>query len=317
MTLKERVAAYLDDTDTEQPGGWITGAIALLILLSAAIFIVETYAISPRLQLVLRSLDWLILTIFVGEYGLRVWTAPKWWNYVLSPYGLLDLVAISPFVLGFWDMRFVRLLRWLRVLRLIRFLGDRAILGRLTAADTLAVIRIVFTLFAIIFIYAGVIFQVEQRYDPGTFKTFLDAAYFAVVTMTTVGYGDITPASEMGRLVTMLMILTGIALIPTQLGNLIRQIVKVAQSGQNPCSSCGWPTHDTDAQFCKRCGQALLPPTQIDSPLAEQGPLNLAVERQSPAVIPFGPRSAVDYGAGISENIKPLDSESSEDLPST
>jgi voltage-gated potassium channel len=217
MTLKDTIAAYLDDTNRET-GGWVSGAIAVLIVLSAIIFVVETYDIPPPWQLVFSGADWVILGLFSVEYGLRVWTAERWWLYVLSPYGLVDLLAISPFVLGFLDMRFVRLLRWLRVLRLVRFLGDRAIVGRVTAADTLAVVRIVFTLMAIIFIYAGIIFQVEQRYHPDTFRSFLDAAYFAVVTMTTVGYGDITPVSDAGRLWTILMILTGIALIPTQLG---------------------------------------------------------------------------------------------------
>ena len=286
MALKEHIAAYLDDTN-RKTGGWVTGAIAFLIVLSAIIFVVETYDVSPQLRTVLNALDWLILGIFTAEYLLRLWTAEQWWAYAFSPYGLVDLVAISPFVLGLLDMRFVRLLRWLRVLRLIRFLADRAMLGRLTAADTLAVVRIVFTIFAIIFIYAGIIFQVEQRYHPETFTTFLDAAYFAVVTMTTVGYGDITPVSEAGRLCTMLMILTGIALIPTQLGDLIRRIVKVSQSVQVPCTQCGWTTHDPDAQFCKRCGTVL--------PLAEQSGQGSASGStlQGTPVIPFGPRPVI------------------------
>jgi voltage-gated potassium channel len=282
MTLKDTIAAYLDDTNRET-GGWVSGAIAVLIVLSAIIFVVETYDIPPPWQLVFSGADWVILGLFSVEYGLRVWTAERWWLYVLSPYGLVDLLAISPFVLGFLDMRFVRLLRWLRVLRLVRFLGDRAIVGRVTAADTLAVVRIVFTLMAIIFIYAGIIFQVEQRYHPDTFRSFLDAAYFAVVTMTTVGYGDITPVSDAGRLWTILMILTGIALIPTQLGGLIRQIVKVSQSLQVPCPGCGWAVHDPDARFCKRCGTAL----SISPSSPAQGASE--PEAQSTVTLPFAP----------------------------
>lgn len=255
VPLKQHIATYLDDTRPQ--GRWVTGAIASLILLSAIIFVVETYPISVRWRFLLSLADWAILGIFTIEYGLRCWSSDRGWRCVLSTYSLIDLIAILPFWLGLFDMRFVRLLRWLRVLRLIRFLGDRTALGRLTADDTLAVVRIVFTLFAIIFIYAGIIYQVEQRYHPESFRSFFDAAYFAVVTMTTVGYGDITPASDAGRLFTMLMILTGIALIPTQLGNLIRQIVKVSQSVRLPCKQCNWPTHDPDAQFCKRCGTAL------------------------------------------------------------
>ncbi|GGA28414.1 ion channel [Okeania sp. KiyG1] len=78
--------------------------------------------------------------------------------------------------------------------------------------------RILFTLFTIIFIFSGLIYQVEHGVNSESFKTFLDAVYFSVVTMTTVGFGDVTPASENGRLLTVLMILTGISLIPSQLG---------------------------------------------------------------------------------------------------
>jgi len=286
MTLKQRIAAYLDDTNTAT-GGWVTIAIALLILVSAAIFVVETYPIPEPWQRGLAVMDWGILGLFTVEYLLRLWSSDRPWSYAFSLYGLVDLVAISPFVLGFLDMRFVRLLRWLRVLRLVRFLGDRALVGRLTAADTLAVVRIVFTIFAIIFIYAGIIFQVEQRYHPGTFTSFLEAAYFAVVTMTTVGYGDITPVSDAGRLCTILMILTGIALIPTQLGDLIRRILKVSQSLQIPCSRCGWLLHDPDARFCKRCGTNL-------------GRGDLSQSRDDPpndsntGSLPFMPRSRID-----------------------
>lgn len=273
MTLKETIAAYLDDTNRET-GGWVTGAIAFLIVVSSIIFVLETYAIAPQWQQVLNTLDWTILGIFTVEYLLRLWTAERWWQYVFSPYGVVDLVAIFPFLLGFLDMRSVRLLRWLRILRLARFLSDRAIVGRFTAADTLAVVRIVFTLIAIVFIYAGIIFQVEQRTHPETFKSFLDAAYFAVVTMTTVGYGDITPVSDAGRLFTILMILTGIALIPTQLGDLIRRILKVSRSVQVPCPGCRWSVHEPDARYCKRCGTELpASPTAAAMPESELDPI--------------------------------------------
>jgi voltage-gated potassium channel len=75
--------------------------------------------------------------------------------------------------------------------------------------------------------------------------------------MTTVGFGDITPVSEAGRWFTVLMILTGITLIPTQLSYLIRSVVKVSQAQAVLCKQCGWSIHDSDARFCKRCGAAL------------------------------------------------------------
>jgi voltage-gated potassium channel len=127
----------------------------------------------------------------------------------------------------------------------------------MTSTDSLILIRILFTLVAIVFIYSGLIFQVEHPRNSEDFGTFLDALYFAIVTMTTVGYGDVTPLSEAGRGLTVMMILTGIALIPTQISSLIRQLVKVSQPQHLPCPSCGLTLHDDDAQFCKRCGSRL------------------------------------------------------------
>lgn len=137
----------------------------------------------------------MILVGFTAEYLLRLWSAERPWRYALSLYGLLDLLAILPFFIGFWDVRFIRLLRWLRILRLVRFFEDRVLFGYISGTDTLIVSRIVFTLVAIVFIYSGLIFQVEHGRNPA-FGTFLDAVYFAIATMTTVGFGDVTPISE-------------------------------------------------------------------------------------------------------------------------
>jgi voltage-gated potassium channel len=283
MTLKHTIAAYLDDTNRET-GGWVTGAIALLTVAAGVLLVLSTYEVSPTWLPLLHVAAGAILLLFVAEYGLRLWTAERWWRYVFSVYGLVDLIAIVSLVPGVLNLPGLQLLRWLRVLRLSRLLSDRAILARMTAADTLAVVRIVFTVIGIIFVYAGLIFQVEEHYQPETFGTFFDAAYFAVVTITTVGYGDITPVSDAGRLCTMLMILTGIALIPTQLGDLIRRIIKVSNSVERPCDRCGSVLHDPDALFCKRCGASLMLP-----PLLQQ----LSADEARSVAWPVSPTSTV------------------------
>ena len=128
--------------------------------------------------------------------------------------------------------------------------------GRISTEDSIIFARILFTLFAIIFVYSGLIYQVEHPVNP-LFSTFLDAVYFSVVTMTTVGFGDVTPISEAGRLMTVMMILTGIALIPWQLGDLIKQLVKTANQVETLCPTCELTLHDANAQFCKLCGTKL------------------------------------------------------------
>lgn len=256
--LRDRLRGYLDTTDT-LPGRVINGAIVLLIFLSAVIFVIKTYPISPTLDGWLNALDWLIVAAFTIEYGLRLWVAQRPWQYALSLYGLIDLIALLPSWIGVFDIRFLRFFRSLRILRLVRIFNNRLWFGQMTSTDSLILLRILFTLGAIVFIYSGLIFQVEHPGNAENFGTFLDALYFAVVTMTTVGYGDVTPISEAGRGLTVMMILTGIALIPTQISSLIRQLIKVAQPQQRPCPSCGLVLHDDDAQFCKRCGTLLKP----------------------------------------------------------
>ena len=256
MVSREQVRQAFDETDT-----WlnvaVNGAIALLILLSAALFAIQTYELPSTVHLVLSIADRVILTLFTVEYLLRLWAAEKPLRFVFSLYGLIDLVAILPFLLGFVDARFLRLIRWLRILRLARFFEEKTWFNRISGTEGLIFARILFTLFSIIFIYSGAIYQAEHNANGEDFVTFLDAVYFAVVTMTTVGYGDITPTTEAGRGLTITMILTGIALIPTQVGNLIQQFTKVKNSVRIACQNCELLGHESDAQFCRRCGAKL------------------------------------------------------------
>lgn len=256
MLLKQRIAFYLEDIETPIGRAFnliITG----LVLLSSAIFVTETYPISSSVRIKLNSIDTAILIIFAIEYLLRFWCAESKIKYLFSFYSIVDLMAILPGFLGLVDITFIRILRWFRILRLIRFIEGRNVFGRVSTEDTVIFARILFTLFAIIFVYSGLIYQVEHSVNSKGFGTFFDAVYFSVVTMTTVGFGDVIPVSEAGRLMTVLMILTGIALIPWQLGDLIKQFVKTNNQLEMLCPCCSLSFHAADAQFCKLCGTKL------------------------------------------------------------
>ena len=254
--VQQRVIAILDDLETPL-SRWVNGAIAVSILLSAVTFVIETFTIDDQLRMVLTLGNRMLAGVFAVEYALRLWCAEQKWRYVFSPYAIIDAIAIAPLLIGFWDVRFLRLLRWFRVLRLVRFLDRRYLPQWLAADDRLIITRILFTLFSIVFIYSGLIYQVEHPKNPTVIENFLDAFYFAVVTMTTVGYGDITPVSKVGKLVTVLMILSGIAIIPWQISDLIKSFVNTNDKIRNACDRCGLIFHDPDASYCRRCGAAL------------------------------------------------------------
>jgi voltage-gated potassium channel len=258
MLLKQRVGFYLEDIETSA-GRTTTLIITGLVLLSSAIFVADTYPISPTLRSLLDFLDTIIIFIFTIEYLLRLWCAENRWKYVFSFYSIIDLMAILPLFLGSIEINFsyIRLLRWFRILKLVRFIQGKTLFGRIGTEDSVIFARILFTLFAIVFVYSGLIYQAEHSVNPKVFHTFLDAVYFSVVTMTTVGFGDVTPISQTGRFLTVLMILTGIALIPWQLGDLIRQLVKTSDRLETNCPTCGLALHDADARFCKACGTRL------------------------------------------------------------
>jgi len=256
MLLRRKIALYLEDIET--PAGRAVNLFILgLILLSSAIFVAQTYAIPDSVRTVIDVIDRLIGVIFVTEYIIRFLCADDKIKFFIRPFSILDLMAILPFVLRLTNIQYIRMFRWFRILRLIRFIDLKIYFLHINSEDGVIFARILFTLFTIIFVYSGLIYQVEHPVNTEAFETFLDAFYFSVVTMTTVGFGDVTPISEVGRLLTVLMILTGIAVIPWQLGDLIKQLLKTANEVEKACSGCGLPFHDKDAQFCKICGTKL------------------------------------------------------------
>jgi len=263
MTFRQTLQFYLIDCQTRL-GKAIDIFIIFLNLLVCILFVLETYPIPEGARRLLWKTEVIVVTFFIVEYLLRLYAAEKRWQHVRNIYSVIDLLAILPtiFLMFFPDpsksILFVQIIRVVKVFRIFRFLRFMAdpdfFFGHITMY-VLKVVRLVVIIFIIFFISSGVFFIVENGINS-RISTFGDAFYYTVVTLTTVGFGDIIPVSEAGRWVTVLMIISGIILIPWQAGQIVREWLR-SRKRDITCPTCGLRFHDVDASHCKACGSVI------------------------------------------------------------
>lgn len=216
-----------------------------MIIIWSGILVAETYQIPDSVTLIIDIIDITILLLFVIEYHFRfyLWIEQNTIKDKNTYYLILDLVAILPYFLAIVNPSFLYWLGWLRILRLLRFVNNKFVFVRITPGEAFIFSRLLYTFIAIIFIFSGIIYQVEYPTNE-LFSSFIDTVYFSIVTITTVGFGDVTPNSELGRLLTILMILIGSVLILPQVGDSIKQLIQTANETNDSCE----PSSDTQNQ---------------------------------------------------------------------
>ena len=264
--FRETIQFYLIDCKTPL-GKLIDAFIIILNLFICAIFVIETYPVSAATKALLWKAEVIIVLFFMIEYAARLYGARSRLKQLVDVYGIIDLIAILPtlalLVLPAFgitlNLSFVKLIRIFRVFRIFRFLRFTVdpdfFFGSITT-HLLKVVRLVLTILIIFFISSGLFFYVESATNAHV-KNFGDAFYFTVVALTTVGFGDITPRSDAGKWVTVMMILSGIVLIPWQVSRVVKEWIHMASKEEIVCSRCGLRYHDRDASHCKACGHLI------------------------------------------------------------
>ncbi|WP_435319233.1 ion transporter [Haloarchaeobius sp. TZWSO28] len=259
---RELVEFYLLDHRTLL-GKAIDISLLVLNLVFVGIFVLETYDISTETRRLMWGIEVAIAAVFFVEYVLRLYGAPDRLQEVTDFYTMVDLLAILPtaavlLVPGLsvfaLDIGFLRAFRVVRFMRFYRFTRDEEFFFGSISAHELRILKLLLTVLTIFFVSAGVFYAVEHTANPQV-GNFNDAFYFTVVTLTTVGFGDITPVTGAGRFVTTAAIISGIVLIPWQAGRIVREWTtdKVSVT----CDSCGLSYHDPDASHCKACGHVI------------------------------------------------------------
>lgn len=261
LTLREKINFYMIDLRT-LPGKIVDIFIIILNLLICTLFVIETYPISESTSAVFWKMELVIVGFFIIEYIARIYGAKSRIRQVFDIYSIIDLLAILPtvllifFPLTAFNLGFIRILRVFRVLRIFRFLrfakSPEFFFGHITV-HLLKVIRLLLTIMIIFFVTSGFFWHVESEINANV-QNFGDAFYYTVVTLATVGFGDIIPLSSAGRWVTILMITSGIVLIPWQASQIVKEWVKLSSKKEAKCPKCGLIYHDRDASHCKSCG---------------------------------------------------------------
>ena len=267
-SFKKRLGDIIFEHNTRESYAFDV-VLLIAIALSIVLIMLESVA-SVRLEYgqSLRLLEWVFTIFFTVEYIARVYTAKDRRKYLFSFFGIVDLLAILPtylslFIEGpqyFIMIRALRLLRIFRVLKLVRFMGEANTLNRALKASREKIIVFVIAVITLVMIIGAVMYLVEG--PENGFNNIPLSVYWAIVTLTTVGYGDIAPQTPLGQFLSALVMILGYGIIAVPTGIVTTELARASSQPYAvpetiTCTSCSTKGHDIDAAFCKYCGEGL------------------------------------------------------------
>ncbi|SFW45579.1 voltage-gated potassium channel [Sinomicrobium oceani] len=255
--------------------------ILVLIILSIFVVMFESVAeIDIKYHKLLMISEWVITILFTIEYILRIITIRKPWSYIRSFYGIIDLIAILPMYLSFFfinthvlaTIRSLRLLRLFRILQLMRFIGEASQLQDALKASRAKIVVFLYTVLIISVVIGSLMFIIEQGHNSG-FTSVPRSIYWTIVTLTTVGYGDIAPQTELGQFIAVLIMILGYGIIAVPTGIVTVEYAKSQREKVNSggsetpallCPQCNTSNTVRGANFCYHCGTPLpTPPADL------------------------------------------------------
>jgi voltage-gated potassium channel len=235
------------------------------ILASVGVVMLDSVAALAPFHTGLLLAEWFFTLLFTVEYALRLLSVRRPSTYALSFFGLVDLLAVLPTYLSLMIpggqylivIRILRVLRVFRVLKLAQYVGEARTLGLALRASRYKITVFLFTVLTIVVVVGSLMFLIE---GPGHgFTSIPRGVYWAIVTLTTVGYGDIAPETPFGQALASLVMIMGYGIIAVPTGIVTVELAQ--QSWRRPsglrCPDCSRSDHDGDARFCKACGGLL------------------------------------------------------------
>lgn len=243
--------------------------VALLIAIVASVIVVlldSLPAFHAKHKQLFLALEWGFTILFSVEYILRLFSVQKPGKYALSFFGIIDLLAILPsflslFVAGAQTLLVLRTLRLLRVFRIFglnQYLSEMRFLGVAIRASINKILIFIFIVLTVVIILGAVMFLVEGGQNG--FTSIPESIYWAIVTITTVGYGDISPVTPVGKFVASIIMLLGYGILAVPTGIITSEMTLASKhrlEHNQVCPGCGKEGHEHDAKFCRHCGTKL------------------------------------------------------------
>ena len=265
--LKERLHEIIFEADT--PAGKLFDVVLLIaILLSVIIVMLESVPEYSKLYgRYFNIAEWVFTIIFTIEYLLRLYSVYKPMKYATSFFGIVDLLSILPSYLSLifagthslMVIRGLRLLRVFRIFKLANFLNEGEVIVKALKASRAKIMVFIIFILIMVSIFGSLMYLVEGQTNSG-FDSIPRSVYWAIVTLTTVGYGDISPQTTLGQFIASIIMIAGYAVIAVPTGIVTNELFvskKNSKVSTQSCRYCSLEGQDPDAIYCKHCGEKL------------------------------------------------------------
>ena len=263
--FRNRLHEIIFEADTPA-GKWFDVLLILSILISVILVMLDSVqAIHNSWGKWLRYGEWLFTYLFTIEYLLRLYCVGRPARYATSFFGIVDLLAILPSYVSILlpgtqfllVIRILRVLRIFRILKLVQYVGEASLLMTALRASRRKIMVFLFTVLLLVIIFGSLMYLIES--PENGFTSIPRSMYWAIVTLTTVGYGDISPQTNLGQIISSFIMIIGYGIIAVPTGIVTAELTHTYKKKltTQSCPECSLEGHDPDAVHCKHCGAPL------------------------------------------------------------
>ena len=256
--LRGKLWRIIFESDTPAGRGFDIGLLWIIGISVLVVMLESVDSLRADNEFAFRAAEWVFTIIFTIEYGLRLWVVRRPWRYAFSFFGVIDLLAFLPSYLEL-VLTGSHYLMILRVLKMAHHIGEAGVLLNALLASRAKIAVFLFSVMALVCVEGTVMYLIEHSVNAG-FRNIPQSIYWAIVTITTVGYGDVAPTTVLGKMMASVIMLTGFSILAVPTGvvtaELGREMARSRRASLR-CRECGWEEHDSRARFCQQCGARL------------------------------------------------------------